>query len=70
MISTENIGNAIKTFQVLNTGTVPCNKQYTLFARREMKAQVGPRTSMRERVLPGKCKGHKVHRRTMSFHSG
>jgi hypothetical protein len=41
MISTENIGNAIKTFQVPNTGTVPCNKQPPCSPDGKWKAQVG-----------------------------
>jgi hypothetical protein len=41
MTSTENIGSGVKTFQVLNTGNVPCNKHSPCSPDGKWIAQVG-----------------------------
>jgi hypothetical protein len=41
MNSTENIGSGVKTFQVLNTGNVPCDKRFPCSPDGKWIAQVG-----------------------------
>ena len=41
MTSTQNIGSGVKTFQVVNTGNIPCNKQLPCSPDGRWRAQVG-----------------------------
>jgi hypothetical protein len=39
--STENIGSGVKTFQVVNTGNIPCNRQFPCSPDGRWQARVG-----------------------------